>query len=239
MRFLVLLLTLFALSANAAQFRSASTNATASTNLSITTPTGATSGDVLVAYLLSDEGSNTIAASASGWTAGPTFGTSDITLTTFYRTLSASPDGSYAFTNTSGIVGGIIAIDAEGGTPTIASSIASLVGSNTTLTTTAIANVSDSRVFIGIWGCDTNFTVATPPPMTEAHTLINQGTGVSISLAAYYEEDPADAGNITRSLTWSGPETLAAAAFLVSFTGGGGGGSNIPAIYRHLRQQKQ
>src|SRR5688572_11867460 len=100
----------------AAQFRSAASNATESTSLSISAPAGAASGDVLIAYLMGDDGGDTIAAVEGGWSAGPTYNASDIALFTFYRTLSAGPPGSYGFTNVSPIVGGIIAINPDGGT---------------------------------------------------------------------------------------------------------------------------
>ena len=216
-------------------FRSAATNATAATSLSISAPAGAASGDVLIAYILSDEGGNTLAAVEGGWTPGPADNSADVSFALFTRELSASPPASYGFTAESGIVGGIIAINPDGGTsPVVANGGIESLESDTA-TTPALATVANPRTFIGIYACDSGFTVATPPSgMTTAHALIN-ASGISVALAAYYEENPTDISTISRVLVWSGSEALRSIGYLVSFTAGGGGAPRFAAFQRMMQ----
>jgi hypothetical protein len=230
------LLILLPLLAEGASFRSASSNVTEANPLTINTPTSCASGDVMVAALASDANGTTITHDGA-WTTGPANNAADISLVTFHRTLSGAPAANYTFTsNAEFIIGSIICIDAAGGTSPVVATNGVSAEDGTTSNTPSITNVANTRVWVGFYLNDSAFTVTTPPTgPTAAHALLAAG---AYSLAAYYQNDPADGAGIVRTLVWSGSDALLSTAYLVSFTASGGSPS-IPMIFRHQRQMKQ
>lgn len=213
-----------------ANFRAADSATSATTALSVPTPAGTAIGDLLVLAVMRDQAGTTFTPVESGWTPGPSFGTVDVTLSFFFREVTATPPASWGVTSSaSGVIGRLVAIRPDSGESTpVVTATDFTAGTTPTPITPSLANTAGPRVLLAWFGSDTDYTVTVPPPgddgttpMAEAGAPLTNGAG-SIVLASYYEVDPTD-DPIVRGLQFSGSDYALALAMLVTFSEGGGG----------------
>lgn len=188
--------------------------------VTVTTPTGCVTGDVLVAFVLTDNVGASIAASES-WDGNPRNGDgggSQMVAAVFYTNLVSSPGANYTFTTTAAagnISAVLIAVNPNGDTfDTVASSLTQAL-TTTTSTTTAVTGVADPSVLLCAFGADdTGRTVSTPPAtMTSAQNVVPN----SSYLATYTEVNPGT-GSLTRTAVWNSSTDTIAVALLLDFT---------------------
>lgn len=192
----------------AASIRSSSKAAVATAQaITITTPTGAASGDKLVAFVFADDSTEAWSPNAGGvWTpvqdmtiAAGSIGTAAV----YEAVLSGSPAASYQFDLAGGVNkqchGILVCINPDGGTfGTTVSSEAQGI-SVTATSTAAVTGVAGDSVLVCSWASTNNRAVTTPPAtMTEAQV----SDGGASDLAVYTELAPGT-GSLTRSLTWA------------------------------------
>lgn len=211
-----------------ASFRSASSVVT-STNgtCTVTTPAGASAGDILVACFLVDNTPSTISGPGGGaWTLldDVSFGAVGAA---FYLELAAAPDASYAFTSSNGTPGefkGLIGcVNPDGDTFVGITDSDFASATSATGTTPNLTGVSAPSVLLGFFANDGNRTVNTPPSGMTQRALDTAGAS---AVALYSEVDPSD-NPISRSIVWSASDEALSIAVLLAFTAGGGGGGSI------------
>ncbi len=174
------------------------------TNLSCTTPTGAASGDILVACMNSDDPTGTFSGDGGGWTElrNSTYqGVAGAAM--FYRQLSGAPAASYAFTNSSAANGfhlTLTAINPNGDTFSAATvSTFASIASGADSSNTALTGVADPTVAIFMSACDDNNTVATPPSGMTLEEFVDGGG----SELAVYSQVNVGTGSITKTASWT------------------------------------
>lgn len=210
-----------------ADFRSASA-VTTSTNgtCTITTPAGATTGDILVAFLLVDNTPSTISPPAGGWTAldDVSFGAVGAA---FYLELAGAPGADFSFTSSNGTPGEfkgvLIAVNPDGDTFDAITDSDFANATSATGTTPNLTGVSAPNVLLCGFLNDGNRTVVTPPTGMDQRALDTSGAS---AVAVYSEVDTAD-NPIARSIVWSASDEALSIAVLLAFTAGGGGGGSI------------
>lgn len=193
--------------------------------LSLDLPVGAGVGGYAIFELTADGASDTFTPVQEGWTqAFINTAAHDHRSAWYVREITEAPPSSWSFTGPSDFGGRLVVVMPASGRDILAVDYEPTDnGSGAVSATTPIANVADERVWIGFWTNDSAFTVATPPSGATQVGSVHGSGGSSTASACYYIENPADVGTITRSLTWSGSDSIVAFAILVSFTEGGGG----------------
>lgn len=196
------------------------------TTITCTTPAGAVTGDVLIAFVLAD---NFNGLTATGWTpidVGHGGGT-QMHLGTYYIDLASSPAADYTFTS-SAAAGNmeVVLIAVDKGGDTLDAITGSLTATNTTATgtTASLTGAANPTLVLCGFGSDDNNTIATPPSgMSSVQTVDG-----SASELAVYSEANVGAAAFTRSIVWNTSTDTIQAAVLMDWTSGGGGGSTQP-----------
>lgn len=194
-------------------------------NVTITTPSGAASGDILIAHVVADSGSSfPITSDSADWTDGPE-ANGAIGSRLFYQELTSSPDANYTFltngASTRSMVT-MIAIDPNGetfvgfGTPT-----GVYEASDTDGVTDAVTGQDDPSVLVCGFVADDLVTVATAPSGMVENEIVSGGT--SLASAMYSEIDPGT-GSLVRTIVWSATTQIGSFATLLEFSGAAAGG---------------
>ena len=215
-------------------FRSASTGSGVGTNLTVTEPAGAASGDVLISIACRDSASQ---AAPTGWTSlySGTQGTLNWQVAWIARGASA-PSLTWAGTNhwrevqllcLRSDTGGSITLDSQSaagtsGTGTNPNPPSTTAVASASLAVCGGANVNGSAA--GGYGAPTGYTRRDTGADGDVSTLATK------TLSSSGAEDPAAFSNASGSASfWNG--------FTLTFTDGGGGGATVtyPQLERGLR----
>lgn len=175
------------------------------TTVTVTTPSGAASGEILVAAV--EHSSTTPPATPSGWTlagkAGPP-GAQTVSVAVFYRVLSGTPAASYAFTVVSGAATAVL-VRVAGADTTSPLDVPATLTSQGAVTTFAQASATTGAgdvlaiTAMGLNGIAQNMT--NPAQVTQVAT--SSGTGKRLHVVT--EARPTQGAIGTR--TWSTPGT--------------------------------
>lgn len=171
---------------------SSDSGTTATTSVTLTKPTGTTTGDVLLASFSAD-GSGTPSAVPSGWTLlGSVTNLSNPHIYAYYRQVVAGDSATTSWTwtlNAAEVWGGNVQAFA-GVDPATPLDTAAVTMSNATATTTSfpvsITTVTDGAMLVSTLGANTGASVTpTPPAGFTSDTLVNAGftAGKANSLA--------------------------------------------------------
>lgn len=205
---------------------------TGTTTLTFAVPGAADVGGYAIVEITTDNSAGVVPTPGqAGWTeAFSNTAAVDHRSSFFVRYIDATPPANWTFTVEANSGGRLVVVMPEAGETFSAVDYAGTDNvSNVTSSTTGtgVANVADPRIFLGFWTQDSVSTVASAPlqsdgstPMTIVGT-VHGSSGSTTSGACYYEEDPTDVGDITRTLVWTVQDTVVAFGALVSFTSGG------------------
>ena len=208
-----------------ASVRDSTQNTTASGNsVTVTTPTGTTTGDYLLAFIQTDATGVTLVDDSTDFGAAKQQnGTWGASTALFGMLLSGAPDASYTFSYTGGadqMLAALVTVQPGGGE--VYDSFASTInvdatGTATGITSTSITVPAAPSVLLMGFGNDANRTVVTPPAdMTVTETV----DGSASELIVYYEIDDTP-GATTKSIDWNLAEQMSAIAAVVGFADAG------------------
>lgn len=191
--------------------------------VTITTPTGATTGDILIAVVSSDIATGNITAGAAGWTEerdGDDSG-AQLRMAVYSRVLAAAPDANYAFTNTDSvgnIMGVLYAVNPNGDTfEAVVAGTLNAVNTNATAATDAVTGVANPSVLLSVFAADDTTTVLTAPADMDLQEFVD---GSSMDMAAYSQIDPGE-GSLVRTIIWAGVTDTLCVSVLLDFASSG------------------
>ncbi len=194
---------------------SESSTATAGTSITCDTPTGTSSGDLMIAAQIGDNLAELF--TPSGWTLiGAVDGGGNFHAEAYGLILTGSPAGSYAFTSSdSGVTSKAASIQTfrkTGGTWITVSSMTFTEDNEETgssMTTSSITATNGDYLFAAFFN-DGGNTVSTAPT---GMTVTSVAVAPSAAIAPYYQS--VSVGNYTKSITWSGSDQMGAIQVMV------------------------
>lgn len=209
-----------------AAIRDATQGYTASgTSVTITTPTGAAAGDILLAFIYGDMSSGDIVDDSGLFTQLDDVqgGGSAFRGAAFSYVLPGSPAANYTFSNASNLgnfMGAMVCVNPDGDTYVgLTDATPATAAATGTVTTGTVTGVADPSVLLAAFGVDDTATVSSAPASMDLQEFVD---GDSMDMAVYTQLN-AGTGSLSKSITWSGATEHLAFLVLLEFSAAASG----------------